>query len=1089
MSKLIVYRASAGSGKTFRLAAEYIKQLISKPDSYRNILAVTFTNKATAEMKGRILNELFAISQGDLTPMQKQIAEELGIANGTIQVRAQKALTFILHDYSRFSISTIDSFVQRVIQALLWEIGEQGGVDIELDTAPVLEHAADNLLDSAAKFDDLLHWLTSMGHSLMDEGNSWDVRRKLMELGKQLFTEKFRLMSQEDIQKFSDKEKILALKELLQVLIKDVVIDLNSTANAAFEQLEKRGIEPNTFLHGSKGVMGFFSKCSNIDMSTDELPTYAARVLDAYTDPTGESWVTKAMFSNKVVFEPYESAVKEVLHPSLCSLIEILSKRNAHFISAKLVLKNLENLALIGDLWSEVRDLSHSEGFLLLSDSGHLLREFVKETDAPFVYEKVGTRYDVFMIDEFQDTSEVQWHNFKPLIENSLAQDKFSMIVGDVKQSIYRWRNGDWSILASGVDNDFKFFGTEKISLDTNRRSLPAIVDFNNRFFEKARDIAKESIGKDLLEAKNLDTNKLLIQVENAYRDIQQISNVTQDTQNGYVEVRFCKKEDNTDFAEQLSTELPQLILNILANHNLADIAILVRGKSDGQQVANILLEHNRKEPQKKNHIAFVSQEGLKLNSSSVVRLLIAAFRIVHDSANEIAKRILAKEMLTLKEVTLPNWHNSFQASNLTEEVEWLGSLNTRPLQEVFEAIASKYNLFEVKGELAYLAELHEHIATIGSKGGGDVNRFLSWWEQKGEAMALSVPDSANALSIITIHKSKGLQFPVVIIPYANWPFRPSGKQPLLWVQIDQEPFNILPKYPINISKSASQSLFAEDIFEENMKEFVDNINMLYVAFTRPQKELYIFVPLSKSEIEKKVDNVNSASKLIRSIVPELHKDIQSLEEDEVYKFGEPFKKILKQGLASDNSKDSNWIIDSYPVGQTFQGVKLRLEAEDFFSSTPTQGSDTLKYGKVMHELFSNIRTIDDVDKAIQKLVVDGLVESREFSSLSKRVNEIIRIQPFIDWFSGNWDIKTEETIVTPEGYNYRPDRVMIKGEKVIVVDFKFGAEKPNHQKQVLSYMKLLERMGYRSVKGFIWYVDDNIMLEVGEPLDSKDQC
>lgn len=1081
MSKLVVYRASAGSGKTFRLAAEYIKQVIANPEGYRHILAVTFTNKATAEMKGRILNELFGLSMGESSGMGNTIAQELNLPLSTIQHRAKQALSFILHDYSRFSVSTIDSFVQRVIQALLWEIGEQGGVDIELDTMPVLEHAADNLLDSASKIDELLKWLTTMGYSLLDEGKSWDVRSKLIELGKQLFSEKFRLMSREDVEKFTDRERVNKLKKQLQKIVSTTTIALSSTANEALKNIEQRGVDIDRIAHGKNGVMGFFIKCAAVNESTTDLPSPdTKRVSDALADGTGQAWVNKANYADKLVFAPIERAVIEVLHPTLTKLIEIITEKQVHYYSAKLILKNLENLALIGDLWSKVRELSREEGFLLLSDSGHLLREFVKESDAPFVYEKVGTRYDMYMIDEFQDTSEVQWHNFKPLIENSLAQDCFSMIVGDVKQSIYRWRNGDWSILASGVEDDLRHFGIDDIALGTNWRSLPAIIDFNNRFFTQTRELAVAAISGKITSPFEELIPDLSEQIVKAYKDVEQKSPRKGEDNEGMVQLKFFEKENNAGCDEFLSDEISTLIQDLRENYELSDMAILVRTKSEGQRIANMLLEHNRKELDKNRHIIFVSQEGLELKASLVVRLTIAAFRLVQDTNNEIAKRVLSKEILSLKNTNNPNWHSCFASTQTDNETDWLSSLNTRPLNEVFEAIAQRYGLFKVEGELAHLAELHEHIASISSKGGGDVNRFLQWWDEKGSGLSLTVPESTNALSIITIHKSKGLQFPVVIIPYANWSFRPASAQPLLWVQSDEEPFNLLPKYPIQAGKQAKQSLFARDVLEEEMRELVDNINMLYVAFTRPERELYVFVPLSKKEAENDFGEFNSVSKIIKTAIPALSEAPTTTSREpqsETFTFGTRPKNSTKE--PSDITAKRGWTMDSYPVGQSLGEIKLKMEAEEFFLASPSAKLAPKEHGKIMHKLFSKIETVNDIDIAIQTLITEGLLTPQDREQLKTWISEILKADPINSWFSGEWEVKNEASILTPDGHSYRPDRVMIKEGKTLVVDFKFGGELPAHTKQVQRYSQLLRNMGYDAVDGFIWYVDENRLVSL----------
>ncbi|MFP4556791.1 MAG: UvrD-helicase domain-containing protein [Bacteroidales bacterium] len=1085
MSKLVVYKASAGSGKTYRLAAEYIKQVIKNPESFKQILAVTFTNKATAEMKGRILNELFEISTGAKTNMLDTIIEETSIDTEKVKRNAGEALSLILHDYSSFSISTIDSFVQRVIQSLLWEIGEQGGVDIELDTTPVLEHASDNLLDSASNISELLQWLTSMGHSLLDEGKSWDVRRKLMELGKQLFSEKFRLMDKDEVEKFTDKGRVTSLKKSLKELVIEIIQKIKEPAQNAIDELNSSGILPEQFSYGQNGVIGIFYKCIQLDESSAELPsTQSKRVLSSLNDPTGEVWVNKSTFNDKALFAPIEAIITKNLHQNLGKLINTIEKYNSHFISAKIILKNLENLALIGDLWNKVRELSREEGFLLLSDSGHLLREFVKESDAPFIYEKIGTRYDTFMIDEFQDTSEVQWHNFKPLIDNSLSQDYFSMIVGDVKQSIYRWRNGDWTILANDVDKDFAHHGVDSQKLDINWRSLPAIIDFNNHFFVKAKEIAKSRITGEAKETTINEAQELSKGIDNAYNEVHQEKNPSLKNDKGYVQFE-CLETDSKEYDEALVAEIPSLINEKRKNHRLGDIAILVRSKNDGQKIANMLLNYNQLQTNNENKIAFVSQEGLKLKSSFVVRVVIACFTLVQNTKDEIAKRVLAKELAELNENFDGSWHNRFDSNFLATEVDWLAQLNTRPLQEVFEAIAHRFNLFSVTGELAHLAELHEHIISTSSKGGGDVSRFLEWWSQNSGKLSLSVPDSKNAVSILTIHKSKGLEFPVVIIPYANWLYRNSSTPPLLWVETDMEPFNMLPKYPIHATKEAAQSLFAPNVFEENMKEVVDNLNLLYVAFTRAQKELFVLLPLSKSDKDKSGEKINTVSKLIWNVlsnenIPNIKSDT-SIENDiqkDTFTLGEPYININKKS-GKQNEDTVNWKMESYPVAQSYGGINLRMESEEFFSSTPSEKHSSVKHGKVMHSLFANIQTTNDIESAVKKMIAEGLVKRDARIPLQDDLTRILGNEPAKGWFSGEWNVKNEANILTPKGRTYRPDRFMEKNGQAIVVDFKFGAELPAHKKQLKNYINLISQMEYSSAKGYIWYVDKEHIVEV----------
>jgi ATP-dependent exoDNAse (exonuclease V) beta subunit len=1086
MSKLIVYRASAGSGKTYRLAAEYLKQVIKNPESYKNILAVTFTNKATNEMKSRILDELFNISQGKKSDMVDEISKVLSLSEIQITQRATQALSMILHDYSRFSISTIDSFVQRVIQALLWEIGEQGGVDIKLDTQPVLEQAADNLIDSASDVDELMHWIIRMGETLMDEGKNWDVKYRLIDLGKQIFTESFRDMDRKEVMQFTDKQNVEILRKSLHKLVGDIISKLNETSKNVLNELEKSGLNSQNFAYGNTGVINIFSICASLNDSSEQLPkTDGVRLQNALTDPTGECWVNKTTFNNHAEFLPIQKIVKEVLHPALLEIVHFINNNNPSYITAKLILKHLENLALIGDLWVKIRQLSKEEGFLLLNDSNHLLREFVKDSDAPFIYEKVGTRYDIFMIDEFQDTSGVQWKNFMPLVENSLSQDFFSMIVGDVKQSIYRWRNGDWKILATEVEKDFAHHGIEERFLKVNRRSLPAVVDFNNNFFDSAINVISDQIDSIKIDGNDSLSSTFRNQANNAYKDVRQECFYSINDASGKVEVNFIAKSNADEYLESLAGELPLLIENLKKDYKLGDIAILVRRNIEGQKIANILLDHNRTNEDKANHIAFISQDGLLLKASSLVRLMISALRLVDNPQNEIAIKVLSKELIALKPQHEIQWHNRFVGQSFTEEeAEWLNKLNSRPLQEIFEAIAHRFELFSHSQELAYLAELHEHVLTLSGKGGSDVGQFLSWWDENSYKLSLSVPESADAISILTIHKAKGLQFPVVIIPFADWQFRAQGKSPLLWVCTDRKPFDILPRYPIYATSLAQNSIFASEVLEEYMKEMIDNLNLLYVGFTRPQNELYIFSAhpaVSKNGTDD--GKINKTSKLLWEVIPELAEEYQEIKNDENITINHKFR-FGKQASAPSNghfkSNDNlEWRMESYPVGVDHGNIKLRMEASEFFLSAPSDKFQQREHGKVMHEVFSRIKTIDNIDEAMHKLCSEGLIGNSEKEHMGKRIRELLTDEPMRSWFTDEWEIKNEATILTPRGHNYRPDRVMIKDDSATVVDFKFGSQSDAHTTQVNRYTNLLRDMGYSHVKGFIWYVDANNLVEL----------
>lgn len=1074
MSNLIVYKASAGSGKTFRLAAEYIKLVVNEPQSYKKILAVTFTNKATAEMKGRILDELKSIADGVKTPMFEIIAAETRINPDLIPSRASKALSNILHDYSRFSVSTIDSFVQRIIQALLWEIGQQGGADIRLDFNPVLERAADIMLDESVDNPALFQWLKRMGESQLEEGKSWDIRNGLITLGKEIFSESFRLMKPYDVKNVTDKEKVDALKKELNSLVAKISIQIKKIGVETLKIISQNGLSEKDFAYGSSGIFGFFVKCSNVDVG-DPLPLLdAARVKKAFDSPTGDDWVTAADKKDASKFSVISSIIQSKLHPALTELFDLIGKNEVLYNSSRLVLRNLDSLAILSDLWFTIRKLSTDEGFMLLADSGPLLREFVKETDAPFVYEKAGTRYENFMIDEFQDTSVIQWQNFKPLIENSLAQGSFSMVVGDVKQAIYRWRNGDWRILSSGLEKEFSTLGVTYKPLEVNRRSLPSIVEFNNLFFASASKVLK-TLNEEMGE--NADFTK---EFSRAYENFEQKTSRNSGG-SGYVEVKFIPDIDNS-FDEDLGKYLPALISDIQKRgYKAGDIAILVRSNKEGQEFANILLSHKQSNPDAFGSFDVVSQEGLLLKSSPAIRFCIAAIKTVYRPFDSITKACFATGLKEIKNDSNTTLHDFLSGDILNEEVEWLKGFRTRPVQEAFEAILKRYGLLDSKRELAYISELHEQIVNLSRKGPNDVGRFIEWWDDDGYKLGLSMPESENAITITTIHKSKGLQFPVVIIPNGNWAFSPSNKKPLLWVNSKQKPFNDLPKYPIKLGKDSAKSLFARHTKEEEMQVNIDNVNLLYVAFTRSENELYVFCPQKETKTENKISYtsqlISKALEGIESANVKSTNEVDSLGNTVTsYSIGrrEKFEKLSSK-LKDENS---SWMLEYYPAGDTKAIIKQRLESSNFFAETPASHIVSINYGKTMHTLFSRIKYASDVDMALNSMQFDGLIDELQKQEIKSRIIALLTQEPYSDWFSEKWIVKNEASVISPNSSTLRPDRVMIKNDEVVVVDYKFGAESESYIYQIRRYAKLIQEMGHPNVTGYLWYVDTDKLVK-----------
>lgn len=1072
MSKLVVYKASAGSGKTFRLAAEYIKMVVVDPLSYKKILAVTFTNKATAEMKERILFKLYGLANGNEPGMLEVIIAETGLTKETIQFKAKEALSNILHDYSMFSVSTIDSFVQRVIQNLLWEIGFHGNNDLRLEYESIVEKAVDRLLDSSSEDVALFERFQGMIYEQLEEDKSPDIRKMLTGLGMNLYSEQFRLLSKEQLELMGSKELITAIADYSKAKIDEIANEIGSRGKALVEDIAKNGFSIDDFSNKNSGVYGFISKCAKFK-PYNEIFEVGKRTLDALETPDGDNWVSKDFVKKNpgragLLLEN----IAKSYHSQLLAVVQYMENNKTEYYTALSVSKNLDTLTVFNDIRDKVKEILAEENAMILADSGPLLREFIKGNDAPFVYEKIGTRYDCFMLDEFQDTSVIQWHNFKPLIGNSLAQDEFSMVVGDVKQAIYRWRNSDWRILANQIENDFS---VDARNLTKNHRSLYQIVEFNNKFFTKTSqfliDWTKNLCGDDI-------SDELLALVSKAYENPTQECKYSDKT-SGFVEItHYSTSKDEVE--DELLLQKFEMLIPDLVNrgYSIGDIAILVRRKSEGKRIADILLSLKHKYSEKAHLFNVVSQDALQLSASHAVQLCVAAMRLILNSTDTLSAAILSKEIMVIAEQSI-DWEFTFLTFDVEAEKQWLSSLRNLPLVSMFESILQRYNLQGITKELPYLAVLHEQIIEISRIGAASLPYFVEWWEEKKGSLALTMPESGDAINIMTIHKSKGLQFPIVIVPYASIDIFKLDSKKLLWLNAEKEPYSKYPLYPISYVKHLGESDFKGVFLEEKVQTMVDSINMLYVAFTRPEDELYVFVSTLKVN-----DDAKNTSDIILSPLAHLNaNEVESeIEGDEnpiavkEYLFGTPQTKAEKKKKDDD---EEVWILENYSVSTKPLKIAQQLEASEFFKEEESKIVAGIEHGKLMHKLFSMIITTDDVESALYLLKNEGVITESQVDLLRQNVSKVLENQLFSDWFSGSWTVKTESEILTKGAAIYRPDRIMIRDNHAIVVDYKFGEQLPKHQKQVQNYMQLIKGMNYADVKGYIWYVDNGTLVQV----------
>ena len=1092
MEKLIIYKASAGSGKTYKLTEEYLGMALRSP--FGQILAVTFTNKATAEMKERITGVLNGLASGDDSSYLKVLMEVTGMDEDSLRKKSHEVLEDILHNYSRFSVGTIDSFFQRVIRGFARESGLQSAFELELDNSRVLDKVIDRILEETETNAELRKWLMRYADSRIRDGQSWSFRKDIGRLGEQVFSETFMQFRQEMTRKLSDKAFMNDYLSSLYALKSKFENEMSGLGLTAVGFMGERGLTVRDFSYGATGVAGYFEK---IAAKKNFEP--GKRVLDALDNP--DAWSSKSSKRRDEI----AAAVEDGLNTFLKDAIEKYSAAYPEYVTANMVIANFYTLGILNDITRQTREYAEENNLFLLSDVASLLAGIINGNEAPFIYEKTGHFYRHFMIDEFQDTSRIQWNNFIPLITDSLSENKRNILVGDIKQSIYRWRNGDWRILAGEVEQEMKLFEPVVRPLEINWRSRRNLVEFNNMLFERSPAIMQEQFRREYADSA-LPGDAGAVQEEQiatAYRDHSQRVPDDPSKEGGYVSVRFAG-DGHGNWKEEVLDELPGLLAGIInKGYNRRDIAILVRNSRDGRDIAKRLLEWQAATGRDTGmNLDFISEEFLLLRESVSVRLLAALIRFLSDPSDKIN----IAEMLNLwcRYVNRPKDDNftvhgifggiTADDNRYPEELlpdEFASErdhLQQLSLYELTERLISIFGLNNLPGEAPYLMAFQDVVLDYSGKEGGGPGSFAGWWEENGGRFSVSSSDSQDAMRIMTIHKSKGLQFKVVVLPFGEWK---TDHNPLhdnfMWCRPDRPPFNRLDLVPVKYKSDLAGSIFVVDYFNEKMQVFVDNLNLLYVAFTRAEEELHVFTP-TPAENRKEKDQVKSVSELLYRILPVLpatgemsavsYPDVLTCSWSEEKRWftagttGSPSGTPGKEYTGEFRS-------GAYRVNDFRTKLKLRLYGNLYLDKEGETGKNIAR-GRLMHEIFENIVTAADVKRAVKQKCYEGLVSSGEIDALADQIHSMIDDRRVAGWFDGSWKVRNETGILLKTGRTRRPDRVMIREGEVVVVDYKFGASgNPGYAGQVRRYMKEIENMGYANVKGFVWYPSAGELDEV----------
>lgn len=1051
-----IYRSSAGSGKTRTLAKEYIKLALGgKPDYYRFILAVTFANQATLEMKERIMHYLDDFAKGKANDLGHEIKNELSLTDAQLQAKSKEVQSAILHHYSQFAISTIDAFFQKVIRSFTREAGLLGNFRLEVDHDLVLDEVIAELMDELGSNEQLTQWVVEFSRDRLLEGENWNITEALKGFSREIFNENFKVIEDDILKPFEKKKN--PYHEYLGVLRKEVSVfqhTMKGLAKKALEILDKNGITVDDFNGKDRGTaFKYFTKFS-LSEYVEITATVSASLESA------EKWPVKKSLKYRAFLQLAENE----LMPLLREMVSYDDKNFKKFNSARLVLKNFYSFGLLADITRKLKDYKEENNLMLLSDAPKFLNGVINDSDTPFIYEKVGSFFKNYLIDEFQDTSGYQWKNFLPLLKDSLDQNQSNLIVGDVKQSIYRWRGGDLQLLQSEVEAEIGKSRTEVTPLDTNYRSADNIVTFNNKLFQRASAIVSDVLTQPLPEQAFFDVHQKPFKFPGK----------------GYVRINFMERgEDEESWDEQAMKQLPQL-LEELQDKKVAlnDVAIIVRKNAEGQRIATYLLQYKNSGEAKPDYkYDVVSRESLRLDTAASVNLLLSALKYLDNPNDAVVRGQLAFEVMKgqqLENIFYDAGKNNLQAILPEEFIRYNTWLNKLSIFELTEELIRIFKLGEEPKELAYLQAFQDLVLEFAALEKNDVASFLLWWDNNKSKKSIQVAGNVNAVNILTIHRSKGLQFKYVIIPFCHWKLN-HEQPPLLWTASSEKPFDTLGHLAVRYSSSLDRSLFQEDYQQELVKAHLDNLNLLYVALTRAEEGLIIAASkpnqrnLDRARNEKRLGTVGDL--LYECICQdELYNPMTNQ-----YELG----KLEKLNTAQNRDQFTPTSLAEYASYDWRKKLVIKKQGAEFFLPEVSDKRVKINYGITLHTALSRIHYASQVSSVLHELYTNNGLSKEEMEVISTILGNMMKHPVIGKWFGKEWTVKTEATVLMPGARQSRIDRVMMSPKRTVIVDYKTGEKKEIDRKQVEDYAGLLSRMGYTNVEAYLLYLDELEVVEV----------
>lgn len=1039
-----IYKSSAGSGKTFTLVREYLGIVLKAPEAYRNVLAITFTNKAAGEMKERIIRELRTLADGEASPMYDTLVEEMDVDGGQIVENARIVLAYILHDYANFAVSTIDSFTYKLIRNFARDLDLPSKFDVETDTEALLARMIDQLMDRIGRDPFITQILIHFAEEKLKNESNWHVDRDISEVARELFKEsskaplnKLHTMEEENFIDFI--EYIRAQKDAYPEAVAGI-------GKRATELIRKHGLQFGDFFGGARSscVAAFARVQRKLNPADYQKYITTGRFAQAQAD---DKWYSK---------QDRAAAIEGVLAAGLRAMAqELVDYHEAHFnryLTAWHAYQNIHSLAVLKQV-EDLIDLHKNQHNLVhISDFQAKISDFIQNETPDYIYWRLGERFRHYLLDEFQDTSLLQWLNLYPLfdyIRTDPDRDGSLLLVGDSKQAIYRWRGGEIDLLEVVAPAQLD---VEPGLLDRNYRSQEYVVDFNNRFFGKVREI--------------LSANPF---VRTIYTDFEQ--KIRPDHANGgFVRMMLLDSTNNEDYKAQALERCRSQIETLTGQgYQLRDIAILVRTGRDGSEIAQFLSGEG---------IRVISSESILLHKAPMVNFIVSLLRFLVEPSDQIPRAevlhyyflylhsdtITVEPTARIREILKDEKPIQAVYEQLPKAVQQLRyKLDQLPLYELVEEIVRIFDLRNISP--AYLQHFLDVVLEYGERKKPDLPGFLNYWDDKKAKFSVVVPGGENAVEIMTIHKSKGLEFPVVIMPSISWKIQPQPTHSF-WAKAEDGFGDYPDTYLVSPKKDLADSHFAEDFQSEINKTILDNVNLLYVAFTRPRDRLYIYSPLwkRKSSGQPTMREISSADRLLNLVMED--EEFQGMD-NHMYETG-----FAVPPNSAPNAEGSA-VAEDFISESWRQRIRIERRFRKYWESAQDETQAEIEDATIMYEALKRMTEAEELLLLMNDLQEEGLVDEQRKWKIEEQLEALLQTEPLKSWYQDGIQVRRATEILDPRGEVYAPDRVILEGEHAIVIEFVDGTRKQTQARQLKRYAATLMELGLSMVDIYYYHLPE----------------